>query len=296
MLTPEEILASMRVPLSAIQSSPVYAIVPKTGPVSFHSQQRRAFNLVTALHTKGAIGPNKTIGVIGAGLAGITASAAAHILGANVTVFEQNEDIFHQQKGNHTRYIHPNVIDWPRSNSISYDTDLPYLNWTAADCTAVIEQIEHQWRSLKINLKLRSRVRVVDATANSAYISCPAPFYYNEFDVVLVAVGFGAENTFGLNQPSYWSDDSLHQLLTTSRKILFVTGTGDGGLIDAMRLAILNFDHGDVLLRVMTHPPLLDIAERLIETDHEANVMLSGKPSIDAQNAASRYLYQRYIS
>jgi hypothetical protein len=126
-LTPSAILKATQI----FPNAPVYGLVPKFGPVSFYSQQKRAYNLVSALRLAGRLPPGTTAAVVGAGLAGITASAAAHMLGCKVTLFESNEAPFHQQHGNHTRFIHPNVIEWPRQSWMAGETELPFLNWSA---------------------------------------------------------------------------------------------------------------------------------------------------------------------
>jgi hypothetical protein len=109
-----------------------------------------------------------------------------------------------------------------------------------------------------------------------------------------VAVGFGEESTFGLDQRSYWSDAHWHQLLSTRDKAIFVTGTGDGGLIDATCLALLRFDQGEILRRVMTFPPLIEIAEELIRADDQARLIITAAPTARTRAEASRFLYRRY--
>jgi hypothetical protein len=300
MLKPIDIIKAMQVSRGDSRDVSVYAIVPKSGPVSFYSQQRRAFNLVAALREAGRMPHTSKVAVIGGGLAGATASAAARMLGCKVTLFEANEARFHQQHGNHTRYIHPRVVDWPREGSHSPDTDLPFLNWTAGECTSVIEEIEDQWNALHIDLKPPAAVQVVDFAEDGAFVSSSNPFIYEKFDIVIIAVGFGSESTFGLNQRSYWSDEHWHQLMSTRQKTIFVSGTGDGGLIDAMRLVLLKFDHGEVLEQVMSHMPLLNIADELLNTDNEARAIVmaaSPKPGDDLARAnaeASRHLYAKY--
>ncbi|MCK1574135.1 NAD(P)-binding protein [Bradyrhizobium sp. 174] len=290
MLTPAEIVKATQV----ISDVPVHVLVPRLGPVSFYSQQKRAYNLVSALRLEDKLPPGTTVGVVGAGLAGVTAAAAAHMLRCDVTLFESNEARFHQQHGNHTRYIHPNVVEWPRRRWDESETDMPFLNWSAGDCAMVIEDIEDQWKAFPIEFKKSHFVRVSKFRRNSASITGSSPFYHREFKIVLITAGFGAENTFGLSQRSYWSDEHWHQLLSTDGKSFFVSGTGDGGLIDATRLALLKFDQGEVLKRVMTSSSLLDIAEDLISADAEARSICTASPTPETRANASEFLYNRY--
>jgi hypothetical protein len=302
-MSPVDIIRAMQVAPADCPEAPVYAIVPKNGPVSFYSQQKRAFNLVSALWMENKLADGDEVGVIGAGLAGITAAAAARILGCKVTVFEANEAPFHQQHGNHTRFIHPNVIDWPDDGSKSPETDLPYLNWTAGECASVIDEIEDQWEWLGIQYAKPAIYQVVDFQNDGAYITTTKPYLYNKYKVVIIAVGFGIEDQFGLNQKSYWSDEHWHQLLSTSNKRILVSGTGDGGLIDCMRLVLLKFDQGEILDRVMTHPPLMEIGEQLIDADREARAILAfGSAPLSRETTAknranaARLLHSRYNS
>src|SRR4051794_34647239 len=192
MLKPIDIIKAMQVNPSGALDSPVYAIIPRSGPVSFYSQQRRAFNLVAALWESGRMQATSSVAVIGGGLAGATASAAARMLGCNnVTLFEANEAKFHQQHGNRTRYIHPRVVDWPRAGSNSPDTDLPFLNWTAGECASVIDEIEDQWNALHIHVESPITAQVVDFAEDRAYVTSPDRFIYKHFNIIIIAVGFG---------------------------------------------------------------------------------------------------------
>jgi hypothetical protein len=62
-------------------------------------------------------------------------------------------------------------------------------------------------------------------------------------DFAVLAVGFGLEKTLDrVPARSYWLNDSLHQELAFAppepRRVL-VSGSGDGGLIDALRLCLV---------------------------------------------------------
>jgi hypothetical protein len=74
------------------------------------------------------------------------------------------------------------------------------------------------------------------------------------FDVVVLAVGFGMEeNPFDLPWNSYWRVDPLDQsfLRGVSEPHIVVVGTGDGALIEILRICIQTFDQGAFLDEVL---------------------------------------------
>src|SRR4051812_41798380 len=111
-IDPEEILRRM--------SSPTldgpYALGCFGKMVTFYSQQRRALNLVWALFKTGRLEQGSSLAVVGGGLAGLTAAAAAASKGCEVTLFEANQDILHLQRTNGSRYVHPQISYWPRTS------------------------------------------------------------------------------------------------------------------------------------------------------------------------------------
>src|SRR4051794_33604954 len=107
-----QILSEFRVP----KYEKVFVIARHgAGPVAVYSQQVRALKLVWALGQE-KLSPNDAVVVIGGGIAGVTAGAAAALHGADVTILEQGEELLHLQRGCHTRYLHPRIYEWPRVN------------------------------------------------------------------------------------------------------------------------------------------------------------------------------------
>ena len=64
---------------------------------------------------------------------------------------------------------------------------------------------------------------------------------------------------------SYWENDSLHQEMSrlNGRKSILVSGCGDGGLTDALRLVLRDFDHAKFIKRFSTD---LDVKSSLAKT------------------------------
>jgi hypothetical protein len=266
--TANEVAASMRMP----GYDYIYAVIPGPGLVTFHSQQRRAFNLVWSLTETKVIQEGSTVGVVGAGLAGITAAAASGMLGCKVTLFESGLLPFHQQRGNFTRYVHPNILEWPRPCASNAHTSLPNLNWTADRCALVIQEIDAQWKTVpNVEIKPLQEVTQVSARAHGARITVDRPFDQTEYDCVIVCVGFGKEKSFGgMHAPTYWENDALHQVDFSDGQRVLVSGTGDGGLVELMRLMIADFDHGRILEALAAHPPLQALKEDILKAEDRA--------------------------
>lgn len=262
----------------------IYGIVPGPDgdPVSFYSQQLRAFNLAWSLAKLDLLRRKTNVSIVGAGLAGVTMAAAARMLGCEVTLFEQGYQPFHQQRGNFTRFVHPNLIDWPRVGSELDHTDLPFLNWSADSCNNVIQEIELQWELLRpsVNLQRNMIVSRVDEDDQSASITVESPYGRWKSDLVVFCAGLGPERQFqGLPTLLYWDNDKLHQPQSTEGKRLLISGIGDGGLIDAMRVLFRNFDHGYLLAKVVQHSPLAELKDEVLEVEKAATAVSRDKAS-----------------
>src|SRR4051794_15004886 len=117
----------------------VFALGYATRRLTVHTQQNRAINLAALLRGDKRFGLDqeqierfnkvKNVCVIGGGVTGMTFAAGAALIGKKVTLIERHTELLHLQRGNHTRWIHPNIYDWPRRNSEYNKTDLPFLNW-----------------------------------------------------------------------------------------------------------------------------------------------------------------------
>ena len=182
----------------------VYCIGAGATRLTFQSQQHRALNLIWALKEKWrrenlSNFKSKTVVVIGAGLAGITAALAAKEVGATVTLIERKGEVLHLQRGTQMRFIHPNIYDWPADHAVERMTDLPILNWGAGMAARVVEVLLEQWLSLagtverRFNFDVRelltlgNRRTLLTAEGTDAH----RPTNHNaENDVLILAVGF----------------------------------------------------------------------------------------------------------
>src|SRR5215204_1525142 len=139
-LHPHEMLSWMTIPTYP----GVYILGSYARHVTIYSQQMRAFNLIDALCKTGQLRPGVSIVVVGGGIAGLTAAAAAAIRGANVTIIESDDDFCPIQRQAAKRYLHPQIYDWPLSEleiGRENKADFPFLDWEADDAEIVFRNL-----------------------------------------------------------------------------------------------------------------------------------------------------------
>jgi hypothetical protein len=234
--------------------------------LTFYSQQVRALNLIDALCNTGRIKAGEAIAIVGAGLSGLTAAAAAARRGIAVHLFEKEGDPstldgrMPLQKDSMKRWVDPFIYDWPKpSPSETKDGDgpktvragLPLLDWKAAEADQVRRQISSELSASFAQPTINCHHETitgndVDMTAGDRVRIQPSKDGTRPaLDVryLILAVGFGTEDT---STSRYWTDDG-YAGNEHDRKRFLVSGTGDGGLTDVMRLCISNFRHRDVI-------------------------------------------------
>ena len=209
--------------------------------VSIQLQQVRALNLVWQLHRTGRLVAGTEILVVGGGFAGLTAAAGAARLGAEVTVLERGAALLSLQRNNRVRVIYPHLHEWPRPEAKHERAGLPVLDWRAqlaADMAAeVLAGFEREMARGHIVLRLDAppldEAGVLEAALRGE---------------VILALGLGVERSFGsLPLGSYWLDDTIRQPVVDGRPARhLVSGLGEGGVIDAMTLALSDFSHGQL--------------------------------------------------
>ncbi len=212
--------------------------------VTFLSQQVRALNLVDALCKTGALSKHSQVAVVGAGLAGLTAAAGLAVRGVSVTLAERDgkERLMPIQKNCRHRVVHPHIYDWPADGgTLEQKADIPLLGWEAATAESVAKQIEEKWRSLPAEVGRRItwvEQGILHQEANGRLTLNGKST--DDFAAVILAVGFGLEE--GTGAESYWNDTSLDGIQREREGLTWlVSGSGDGGLTDLMRLCIQDF-------------------------------------------------------
>ena len=243
--------------------------------VTLLSQQVRALNLVHSLRARGLLPAGSSIAVIGGGVAGLTAAAGAARLGCDVTLLERGEGLLHLFRGCYTRWLHPYLYDWPKDEASSEKAGLPLLDWRAGPADDVARQIQAAWDVLPESgrIAVRTSVESIDLGSGSPRrLTWNAPGHETgKFALVILAVGFGLERRVtGIRPLSYWDNDSLHQASRTGTTRYLISGTGDGGLIDLLRVRMRDFRHDEVLATFLASPALTPVKTRLLAIEREA--------------------------
>jgi hypothetical protein len=278
-----------------------YFIGPFAKRVSFASQQYRAIDLVEALHRKGKLTPDKAVAVIGAGLAGLTATAALRGLRCKKLHLYESIGPLHRQKTTRHRVVHPTISRWPME-PLSLTTKFPFLDWFAAPCDTIIECLMTDWNrnlsrtgaadnfDFKKGTRVdgfafppgpdEGRVRLKTQPSMDNELSQTLPPAGDElYDVVLVTTGFADETTVGdFKATSYWACDDIARWNTAdvqewrvSKRPILVSGCGDGGLIDCLRIIHGNFRDGWLAIELaeMLGPNFLG-KNRIESAEHDA--------------------------
>lgn len=242
--------------------------------VTFNTQQTRAFNLVWALFQEKIIKMESEVAVVGGGLAGMTAAAALNLKGCKVTLYHDKETLMNIQEGCIHRYIHPNIYDWPLAGCELQHTDFPCMNWSAANANNVFEQIQERWATIKPDIEVISSTYVEEIKSSGGRPRVyPADNVFDRpFDCVIIATGFGIENVFpNTRSGPYWHADDLGVGTKTRKaKQYLVSGCGDGGLIDTLRIRIKEFNHEEFSKAILENTELDAIKPKLIEIEENA--------------------------
>jgi hypothetical protein len=292
-MTPSQIFRSCK-----IGHRPLYSIGTFSSGVTVLSQQIRALNLAWAFVEARLIDcviPNRRaskpqrIAVVGGGFAGLTFAAGllAKQANAEITIFEERDTLLPLQHGSDSRWLHPQIYNWPGQRSEMNVAMLPVLNWSAARASDVVVQIMTEWKASinrapsQVRLYCNARhlqVREIsgnklvvewvgerrdprDATmAEDAQIHAVGAS--ESFDHVVLAIGFGLEQDDAV---SYWRNEQLGQpSLDQPRKTFLVSGQGDGAMIDLLRLRISHYRPDRILDELFSsRPTLLSAVEGL---------------------------------
>ncbi len=276
-LTWRQVLNATRLQHGPLSNAHIYVVGCFDQKVTLHSQQLRAFNLAWALQEAQIVNKDTRVAVIGGGAAGLSVVAGLYKSGCNPFLFEQRPTWMHLQAENTTRYLHPNIYEWPAESLTNFTYDLPDLRWHPNLSSEVAKEIIFAFRRynghfvdcrektvLPISVD-RGDITVVFSEKNKVVK------VEERFNVVIVAVGFGLEKMIkGLPQLSYWSNDDITDVIRKSTLApSLIIGCGDGGLTDAIRLCFYGFQHS-ALEKLARLPELVSMGNQVIKVEATA--------------------------
>lgn len=265
-MTPEQVAATFDI-------NGIFAVGVQENGVTLYNQQVRAHNLIWALSELDRSGKRALgrVAIIGAGAAGLTATAALLSCTSEINevcLFEKEWDLCPVQQGCDGRWLHPSLYAWPDWGSRAPSASLPVLNWSEGRASDVARTVLNSFAAylkqygkqrLKVflgvhRLQINSEAKTIDFIGNKVDMN-GAYFTRGEsegdiagFDTIILAAGFGWERTNAFITPSYWRNEQLAQPnLRVDRRRYVVSGSGDGALIDVCRLSIERFRQDTIL-------------------------------------------------
>lgn len=272
--SPYEILRSMLVPTR--QSVFVLGCLERR--VTLLHQQVRALNLVYALHQLGYC-HSKEVAVVGAGVAGLTAAAAfSKIPGCRVALLEREGRILpvlDRGERSAERYLDPVLYEWPgiKPDSETFDRySTPLTGWPSGSQREVLSHLKTEWQKIGsgVNEVLGARdVRLAqDGLRPSLSWYEDDTLHTQPFDLVVLALGFGAERSMPPLEPHpYWEGDDLACLAMQAGSYL-VSGAGDGAWTELFRLTIPGFRQDDLNKYLSLVPG--DVCRDLVRKENRA--------------------------
>jgi len=259
--------------------------------ITFYSQQVRALSLVHALKELGYLNADPRIAVIGGGAAGVTAAAAAALVSnSTIVLFETAGALLSLQSTTERRRLDPHIYDWPAYDTIDPIANLPILDWESGSCRSVRDDVLQGFADItsrlapRLQQRLRHSVTGLAVAADGYEVSFRdldnppppgAPDSSERFNMVLLAVGFGLEPhepVQNIQSASYWSDGGVPVAEFEGRPTprFFVSGSGDGGLIDLVAAGATNFDHAAMIGMIARHPGITELFPVLLAIDGRA--------------------------
>ena len=257
--------------------------------ITFYSQQVRALELAHALHNQHHVAAHARIAVIGGGAGGVTVAAALALQSdATIFLYEQSDVLIPLQRESQRRRLDPHIYDWPRRDSQHEFAELPLLDWKSGSAVQVREAVLREFNELRSAAGDRPAVNLSHLVTSVAPKANGFDIHFEregvggerqsaqtEVDIVIFAFGFGIEPKRGIPNTiteSYWLDAGVpsQEIDGNPRPRFFVSGNGDGGLIDLVAAASATFDHSAMIRAIAQRPGVRTLAERLLTIDTDA--------------------------
>ncbi len=205
----------------------IFVMHPGYKRTNFYAQQLRALALVREMVASGDLSDDApSLIVVGGGVAGLTAAAAALTARAMVTLIERVGYLAEYKEAAH-RELHPNLIAWPFQVPKAMTT-LPFLNWACGPADRVADDLTRQWQKdfARHASAVKDTVTELVETKDKVEVICQHG-QSRVADIVLMAVGWERERIGGKSiGPNYWRPQPFDD------GEIVVSGSGDGGLID----------------------------------------------------------------
>lgn len=225
--------------------------------VTVYSQQVRALNLVDAILSQGLVRQNGgKVAIVGGGVAGMTAAVAfakAAPQLARLDLFERRPSTLEFQR-NSRRFLHPHFYDWPALGSDQSEAGLPIMNWQAGSAGDVAKKLtaefEHAIGTSTLAVFCDEEVTELKSSDQGPVrvVTKVGTVANRVYDVVVLAIGFGVERFIGPETRSYWTPTELSGpiLENVDNPMIFISGNGDGGLVDFLIAAFDSHEHIDI--------------------------------------------------
>ncbi|CAG0961339.1 MAG: NAD(P)-binding protein [Rhizobiaceae bacterium] len=285
MLNPADIIAGTRI----VARPGVYVLGFYDTRITFYSQQVRALELAHALWHEHLLPANARVAVVGGGAAGITLAAGLALQGGtDVHLFEKAQRLLPLQGDSQRRRLDPHIYDWPNPDADHELAELPVLDWRSGPARDVRYAVLREFGEVRLatadRLTIRERHQVTAVTPQAGRflvnfereaVGGGRESASQEFDIVVLAIGFGIENRFalpGTETASYWHDAGIPgvEIDGNPRPTFLVSGNGDGGLIDLIAAASATFRHDNIVRGIAQRPGVQALRDALLAIDTEA--------------------------
>ncbi len=261
----------------------VYTIGQFEQRITLYSQQVRALNLIYSLHEQSILHDGCSVVIVGAGPAGMTAAAAASKAGCKVKLLDRLVEPM-TRIANPKRWLHPRIYDWPVGDTDGVDcrdgnARLPIMNWRADRADRVSESLWQQFQrtAQKDRIVFIPRCSPIQLDYVRRTVSTRPGYDHVEYNVLILAVGYGTERVMDpIQRRQYWSADNLDEedANIPGCKRWLVSGNGDGGLIDVIRLRIRHFRHESIVNKIcdewLNRQALRDLVKELARIELDA--------------------------
>ena len=256
------------------EDAPLFIIGPYANRVNFVAQQTRALNLVHALFATSRLKPTDKVAVIGGGIAGVTAAIALVGYGAQVSIIESGAMLLPRQSETVHRIVNPSITRWPMER-LSETTSLRFLDWYEMPCNEIAQLLRGEYEKVKaanpgaLDHHPNRIATLIEANPKTISVEV-ADATFDSYRAVIVALGFGTEDkgqSLGITESEwvgYWTPDNIVDTRNNYPNVRFIiSGAGDGGMIDMLRVVHRDFDRGRLPIRVAALLEGTDLAARI---------------------------------